>query len=106
MAVNSLILLGLMVVGTSLVSYLALLGRMTSRFVLLMIPAVTMVIGSLLALEATGDPLTPFFAAGVLLLSVTMLTVTAVLWFFPLVIRERRSQRRSPENEAGSGVES
>ena len=95
---NAIITVAMLLVSTALVSYLAFLGRMTSRAVLVLMPAVTMSVASMMLMEVIGHPwLLPIAASGALL-GMAMLAVAMAL----LVLDRRHPGQRQDKPLQGN----
>ena len=91
---DSVIIFALLIASTALVTYLAFLGRMRSRTLLVLMPAVTLVIASLTLLANTDSPLLPWAALGIATVAVALM-ISAVALLFKLLLDTRRTQKNT-----------
>ena len=103
--VNSLIMLAMVVVGTTMVSYLAFLGRLTSRAVLMLMPAVTLAIAGLVALAETDDPLLPVVAVAVMIVALLLLLIGFGMLAMQFITMRSLRKDTGQGDQAGGGVE-
>ncbi len=96
---NTLIMFAMLIVGTTMMGYLALVGRLTSRAVFILMPAATLAICVLTLLVDAQDPLLPFVAMAMAAVAV-VLVVTAgillVLYFNRNVSARKEEDREDP----------
>lgn len=84
--VNSIIMFTMLTVGTAMLAYLAFVGRLRSRAVLILMPAATLGICVLTLLAEADDPLLPVVAIVMAGAAVVMVLAASVL----LVSNSRR----------------
>ena len=103
--VNSLIMLAMVIVGTTMVSYIAFRGRLTSRAVLMLMPAVTLAIAGLVVLAETDDPLLPVMAVAVLIVALMLLLAGGGMLAMQFITMRSLRKDTGRADKAGGGVE-
>ena len=104
--VDTLIMFAMLLVGTAMVGYLAVIGRLTSRAVFILMPAAVLTISVLTLLADANNPLLPYVAmtmAGMAVLLVATACVLLVLYFGRTDTRGRdaaQDDRRNTEPDA------
>ena len=77
--VNTAIMFGMLIVATAMVGYLAVIGRLTSRAVFVLMPAAVLVISVLTLLADANNPLLPYVAMTMAGMAVLLLATSCVL---------------------------
>ena len=103
---NVLILLVLLVGATAMVSIFAWTGRLTNPFMLILLPAMTLVAAALALLTRANSPLLPVVALLMAFSAVVlMLTATALMLRFSIRSRGRSDHPQSTDTRASGEVE-
>ena len=103
---DTLIMFAMLVLGTVLIAYIALLGRLTSRAVFVVMVTATLTVCSLTLLADSGSFLLPYVALSMAGVALVLAVIVIVLLVLFLVRSHSGKETERGEDSPGTGLES